>query len=56
LFEDDGKTFDYERGRYRLRRLSVETGVDGRPSLRETIVKDDAPPMFGPAELRAMTR
>jgi alpha-D-xyloside xylohydrolase len=56
LFEDDGTTFDYERGRYRLRRLSVEAGEDGRPSLRETIVKDDAPPMFGPAELRAMTR
>jgi alpha-D-xyloside xylohydrolase len=56
LFEDDGKTFDYERGRYRIRRLTVEPGDGGRLSLRETVVKDAAPPMFGRAELRAMTR
>ena len=56
LFEDDGKTFDYERGRYRVRRLSVEAGEGGRLSLKETIVKDAAPPMFGRSELRAMTR
>ncbi len=55
LFEDDGKTFDYERGRYRIRRLSVEAGEGGRLSLRETLVKDGAPPMFGRPELRAMT-
>jgi alpha-D-xyloside xylohydrolase len=56
LFEDDGKTFDYERGRYRIRRLRVEAGEGGRLSLRETVVKGVAPPMFGQAELRAMTR
>ena len=39
-----------------IRRLSVEAGEGGRLSLRETIVKDDAPPMFGRSELRAMTR
>jgi alpha-D-xyloside xylohydrolase len=56
LFEDDGKTFDYERGRYRIRRLSVEAGEGGRLSLRETLVRDGAPPMFGRPELRLMTR
>jgi alpha-D-xyloside xylohydrolase len=56
LFEDDGKTFEYERGGYRIRRLSVEPGEDGRLSLKETVVKDAAAPMFGGAVLRAMTR
>jgi alpha-D-xyloside xylohydrolase len=56
LFEDDGKTFDYERGRYRIRRLTVEAGEGGRLSLHETLVKDGAPPMFGHPELRLMTR
>jgi alpha-D-xyloside xylohydrolase len=56
LFEDDGKTFDYERGRYRIRRLSVEALASGRLTLRESLVRTGAPPMFGPAELRQMTR
>jgi alpha-D-xyloside xylohydrolase len=56
LFEDDGRTFDYERGLYRIRRFDVAPGVDGRLSLSETVVKDAVPPMFGRAELRAMTR
>ena len=56
LFEDDGKTFDYERGRYRIRRLRVEAGADGRLLLRESVAKDGAAPMFGQGELRAMTR
>jgi alpha-D-xyloside xylohydrolase len=56
LFEDDGKTFDYERGRYRIRRLSVEAGEGGRFSLKESVVKDAAPSMFGRTEFRAMTR
>ena len=33
LFEDDGRTFDYERGRYRIRRLSVGAGEGGRLAL-----------------------
>ena len=56
LFEDDGKTFDYERGAYRIRRLTVATGPDGRPVLSETVVKDGAAPMFGRGELRPMAR
>jgi alpha-D-xyloside xylohydrolase len=56
LFEDDGVTFDYERGRYRIRRLSVGAGEGGHLSLTEALVKDGAPPMFGAAELRVMTK
>lgn len=56
LHEDDGRTFDYERGRYRVRRLTV-VHADGRePRLEEVLVKNDAPAMFGRAELRIMTR
>ncbi|MBN9393123.1 MAG: DUF5110 domain-containing protein [Chloroflexi bacterium] len=29
LFDDDGKTYDYERGEYRWRTLKVETGLQG---------------------------
>jgi alpha-D-xyloside xylohydrolase len=56
LFEDDGRTFEYERGRYRVRRLGVRAGGGGRLELSETVVKDGAPPMFGAAGLRTMTR
>jgi alpha-D-xyloside xylohydrolase len=56
LFEDDGVTFDYERGRYRIRRLSVGAGEGGHLSLTEALVKDGAPPMFGAAGLRTMTK
>jgi len=56
LFEDDGRTFEYERGGYRTRRLSVEPGEGGRFSLKETVLKDAAAPMFGGAALRGMTR
>jgi alpha-D-xyloside xylohydrolase len=56
LYEDDGKTFDYEGGAYRIRRLSVEALASGRLALRETLVRTGGPAMFGPAELRQMTR
>jgi alpha-glucosidase (family GH31 glycosyl hydrolase) len=56
LHEDDGKTFDYEKGHYRVRRLTVTTAADGQPRLSEVLVKDGAPAMFGEAGLRTMTR
>ena len=56
LFEDDGKTFEYERGRYCIRRLRVDGSAGGTPLLHETLVKDGAPAMFGAAALREMTR
>ena len=56
LYEDDGKTFDYERGRYRIRRFSVRAIEPGRFTLSEALLKDAADPMFGAAELRTMTK
>jgi alpha-glucosidase (family GH31 glycosyl hydrolase) len=56
LYEDDGKTFDYEKGKYRIRRLTVDKDEYGAFRLTETIIKDGAPAMFGRAELRVMTR
>ncbi|MCX6559978.1 MAG: DUF5110 domain-containing protein [Candidatus Aminicenantes bacterium] len=56
LYEDDGKTFDYEKGKYRIRRLTVGKDESGAFRLTETIIKDGAPAMFGKAELRVMTR
>jgi alpha-glucosidase (family GH31 glycosyl hydrolase) len=55
LYEDDGKTFDYEKGRYRIRRLTVSKDANGVFGLTETIIKDGGPPMFGQAELRVMS-
>ena len=51
LYEDDGKSFDYEKGSYRIRSLSVT-----EQGLRETIRKDDAAAMFGSVSLRRMSR
>ncbi len=50
LYEDDGKTFDYETGNYRIRRLTVAEGV-----LTESLVKGDGPAMWGQATLRKMS-
>lgn len=46
LYEDDGKTFDYEQGKYRIRTLTVDTSED-KPALEETVTVDKAPPLFG---------
>ncbi len=43
LYEDDGVSFDYRQGKYRIRRLEVSR--EGK--LTETIVKDSAPALFG---------
>jgi alpha-glucosidase (family GH31 glycosyl hydrolase) len=43
LYEDDGKTFDYQKGKFRIRRISVS--ADGKIS--EKITKDGAASMFG---------
>ena len=51
LYEDDGKSFDYEKGSYRICSLSVT-----EQGLRETIRKDDAAAMFGSVSLRRMSR
>ena len=56
LYEDDGKTFDCDKGRYRVRRLTVRKGAGGAFELAESIVKDGGPALFGKTELRVMTR
>ncbi|MEO0452713.1 MAG: TIM-barrel domain-containing protein [Verrucomicrobiota bacterium] len=43
LYEDDGKTFDYEEGVFRLRQLTMAEGAGN-----EKIIRDKAPAMFGP--------
>jgi alpha-glucosidase (family GH31 glycosyl hydrolase) len=56
LYEDDGKTFDYEKGEYRIRRLTVSPDAKGAASLRENVTRDEAKAMFGAARLREMTK
>ena len=57
LYEDDGKTFDYEKGQYRLRHLEVRKDQTGQFRLTENTTKGDGPVMFGPIEnLKVMTR
>ncbi|MDD2599630.1 MAG: glycoside hydrolase family 31 protein [Kiritimatiellae bacterium] len=45
LYEDDGQTFDYQQGKYRIRKLTAANG-----KVVEEVVKDGAPAMFGPVE------
>ena len=51
LYEDDGKSFDYEKESYRVRSLVVT-----EQGLRETVGKDDAAAMFGSVWLRRMSQ
>ncbi|HIB87479.1 TPA: DUF5110 domain-containing protein [Candidatus Poribacteria bacterium] len=51
LYEDDGKSFDYEKGSYRIRSLSAT-----EQGLRESVRKDDAAAMFGSVSLKRMSR
>lgn len=50
LYEDDGKSFDYERGSYRIRTLAVN--ADG---LTETLSKENSAALFGAVALRRMS-
>jgi len=53
LYEDDGTSFDYQKDKYRIRRILV--AKDGK--LSEMIVKDGAPAMFGVVEtVKVMSR
>ena len=57
IYEDDGLSFDYERGACRLRRVSVSRNADGTLAWKEELAKDQAPALFGPiVSARAMTR
>lgn len=48
LYEDDGKSFDYERGKYRIRRITVVQ--DQGLKVKETLIRDQGPAMFGPVQ------
>jgi len=57
LYEDDGKTFNYEKGQYRTRQLTVRKDLAGQFGLTEEITKETGPALFGPIEkLNVMTR
>jgi alpha-glucosidase (family GH31 glycosyl hydrolase) len=49
LYEDDGVSFDYEKGDYRIREISVMK-VDGQFKLSEQVTVDNAEAMFGKIE------
>ena len=50
LYEDDGKSFDYEKGEYRIRRITLVQDQSGAPKVRETLVRNNGPAMFGPVQ------
>lgn len=48
LYEDDGKSFDYLKGKYRVRKIEVKKNKAGKLVVSETLTKDASPAMFGP--------
>ena len=50
IYEDDGKSLDYEQGAYRLRLIKVNANGE----LSETITHDNGPAMFG--EIQSLVR
>jgi len=56
LYEDDGESFDYRKGKYRIRRMTVSENRKGRLDLSEEVITDESTPMFGPIQsIRFMT-
>jgi alpha-D-xyloside xylohydrolase len=57
LYEDDGKTFSYEKGQYRTRTLSVDKNQAGQFELSVKTSRKAGPVLFGPiTTLKVMTR
>jgi alpha-D-xyloside xylohydrolase len=53
VYEDDGKTFDFELGKFRIRQIDVTADGD----MTESIPMDRGPAMFGKIEtVRPMTK
>lgn len=50
LYEDDGKTFDYEQGQYQRRQMTIRKDSDGQFILQVSRLKQDGPTLFGPVE------
>jgi alpha-D-xyloside xylohydrolase len=44
LYEDDGKTFNYEKGEFRVRKLTIS---QSSKTGKEEVIIDKAPKMFG---------
>ncbi|WP_227021347.1 TIM-barrel domain-containing protein [Oceaniferula marina] len=51
LYEDDGQSYDFEKGAYTLRTFALESG-----QLKQKIVKKGAKPLYGDVSLRQMTK
>ena len=45
LYEDDGTSFDYQKGIYRIRRITISEG-----QVSERVVYSEAGPMYGRIE------
>jgi len=57
LYEDDGESFDYQKGMYRIRRLTVLKNRKGKRDLSEDVLHDGSPAMFGSVEtIKFMTK
>ncbi len=57
LYEDDGTSFDYQQGNYRIRGLSTVRDDDDELRISETVIFDNAPSMFGPIQtVKFMTK
>lgn len=52
LYDDDGKSFDYEKGKYTLKRLTVS--AEGNPSVEDVVT--DGGWSYGPVTWRTMSR
>lgn len=47
LYEDDGTSFDYEQGQFKIRRFTVTNKEGQAPILEEKVIKADGPSLFG---------
>lgn len=56
LYEDDGSTFDFEHGTWRLRQMHVQRNANANFELSETVDHDQAPALYGSATLRQMKK
>jgi len=50
LYEDDGKSFDYQMGKYRIRRIVVKMNESGELNLSETLIRNSSTALFGPIQ------
>ncbi len=50
IYEDDGKSFDYEKGKYRIRKITVTKDENNKLGASEHVIHDKSPAMFGPIQ------